>query len=108
MIAWLLSECITFLALFFEPSDDNKLINLKNHTYINGSTGFECIRLPGLSVWLIWHCFVFAVKTPDDNEFIKELRAGHCRLIPETPEEMQKMIDSTLYNKRKVPGQVQS
>ncbi|XP_013380459.1 monoacylglycerol lipase ABHD6 [Lingula anatina] len=47
-----------------------------------------------------------AMKTPVETEFIHELRSGHCRLIPKEPEEVQYMIDSTLYNKRRFPKQI--
>ena len=46
------------------------------------------------------------MKTPETTEFLKEVEAGHCRLIPNTADEMKYMMDSCMYNKLNISKQV--
>ncbi|XP_046575272.1 monoacylglycerol lipase ABHD6-like [Haliotis rubra] len=58
-----------------------------------------------------------AMKTPVDSEFSKQMLAAidmgpdnldisHCSLIPQTPEQTQKMLDSCLYHKQPINYQI--
>ena len=47
-----------------------------------------------------------SVRTPVKTEFLKEVEAGHCRLIPNTAEELRSMINSCLYDPIKGSNQV--
>jgi len=47
-----------------------------------------------------------AMETPVKNEFIQEVEQGHCRLIPETEEELRLMMKSCSYNKADLSPQI--
>jgi abhydrolase domain-containing protein 6 len=47
-----------------------------------------------------------AMKTPIETEFMKEVEAGHCRLIPNNVDEMRHMMESCMYTKVKLHKQI--
>ena len=46
------------------------------------------------------------VRTPVKTDFLKEVDAGHCRLIPDTADDLKSMLSSCLYHPIKVSDQV--
>ena len=46
------------------------------------------------------------VRTPVKTDFLKEVDAGHCRLIPDTADSLKSMLNSCVYHPIKASDQV--